>query len=57
MPKITTSGSHLNVREEVVLGDGRNIESNHLQLAFGREGGGSDGGWSKRQKEPPPACV
>jgi len=57
MPKITTSGSCLNAREEVVLGDGRNIESNHLQLAFGRKGGGSDGRRSKCQKEPPPARI
>ena len=57
MPKITTSGSRLNVREEVVLGDGRNIESNHLQLAFGCKGGGSDGRRLKCQKEPPPARI
>jgi len=26
-----------------VVGDGRNAEKNHLQLAFGREGGGGGG--------------
>jgi len=43
MPKITTSGSRLDAREVVVVGDGRNTEKNHLQLAFKCEGGGGGG--------------
>jgi len=57
MPKITTSGSCLDVREVVVVGDGRNIKSNHLWLVFGHEGNGGGGRQSKRRKEPPPARV
>ena len=43
MPKITTSSSRLDAREVVVVGDGRNAEKNHLQLAFKCEGGGGGG--------------
>jgi len=55
--KRTTSGSHLNAREVVVVGDGRNAKNNHLRLAFKREGGGGAGRRSKRRKEPPPAHI
>ena len=39
----TTTSSHLNAREVVVVTDGRNSQRNHLQLTFECEGGG-DGG-------------
>ena len=44
--KKTASGSRLDAREAVVVvGDVSKVrKKNHLQLAFGREGGG-DGGW------------
>ena len=41
--KKTTSGSHLDAREVVVVAVARNDDSNHLWLAFGHEGGGSGG--------------
>jgi len=41
--KKTTSGSHLDAREVVVVADGRNSWKNHLRLAFEHEGGGGGG--------------
>jgi len=40
MTKMTTSGSRLDTREVVVVGDGGNDENDHLQLAFECKGGG-----------------
>jgi len=42
--KMTTSGSYLDAREVVVVGDGlKERKKNHLWLAFGCEGGGGGG--------------
>ena len=54
----TTSNSHSDTREVVMVAQAvERTKKNHLQLAFGCEGGGSGGRWSKQSKEPPPAHV
>jgi len=42
-PKKTTSSSHWDTREEVVVVAGWNAQKNHLQFTFGREEGGGRG--------------
>jgi len=42
-PKKTTSSSRWDTREVVVVVAGWNAQKNHLQFAFGREGGGGRG--------------
>ena len=46
-PKNTTSSSHLDAREVVVVADSQNIENNHLQLAFEHKEGGVVAGGQK----------
>jgi len=48
--KMTTSSSHLDAREVVVVADGRNDKKNYLQLAFEREGGGVVAGSRNSQR-------
>src|SRR6266567_1468251 len=70
--KRTTSGSHLDAREVVVVANASKREKHHLRLAFGCEGGGGGkgvgggggkgvgGGGGKcveTRKAPPPARV